>query len=234
MILYRWCRHNIRLYNAVWLTQFISTTNYMHASPTTEQHHLRDGVNLLRADAYMCSYEVQSPRMKHTFSLFCCSARYSSHFLSLLKFPLLPPPTCVHTPISTATPHGSINTGCELFSDELLINNKQWGSGETRLGQLGEKEEWRQAVRGWRSAADRISSLSPPVRHNYLSSALHITSNSSPCLRLWQPSTFYCLCSGNIHNSIHNPPITSQARIGIIFYNMSMEENVFLWFAGIW
>lgn len=44
---------------------------------------------------------------------------------------------------------------------------------------------------------------------------------AAPSLRLWQPSTFYCLYSANIHTSL--PPITSQARIGIIFCNMFME-----------
>lgn len=149
VFLYRRCRQNIRLYNTVWRNtsqqhHTVSHWNCMFqnnkavhqqlstiVSPTAERYHLHDGVNLYtQAETLMCSYDVQLPRMKHIFTF---PLLYTLHFPLPITSEVPPPtpPTCIHTPISIATPHGSINTGCELFSDELLINNKQWGSGET-------------------------------------------------------------------------------------------------------
>lgn len=203
-------------------------------SPTTERYHLHDMNLYTRSSPHVQLWCPFAPNETHIFTSLLL---YTLHFPFPITFEVPPPtpPTCIHTPISIATPHGSINTGCELFSDELLINNKQWGSGETQLGQLGEKGKVKASSEGLETG-----DLQLIWSHHYHRPSDTITSAPrSPALQTAALSLtltalhFHCLCSANIHNSL--PPITSQARIGIIFCNMSIEKLFFFFrLAGIW
>lgn len=69
------------------------------------------------------------------------------------------------------------------------------------------------------------SSLSPPVRHNYLSPELSGTSNSSQCLCLWQPSSFYCYthaCTSTIKTWSQTNNYSSK-----LFFSISYDPNSF-------
>lgn len=123
---------------------------------------------------------------KQTFSLFRPPTSWGRPSLAPSLLFKYPPPSSLlchphahthsHTP-PALPPHSAQLTlrvqGCELFSDELLINNNKGSSGEMRPGQLREKGKVKASGRGLESGDLRLIWSAP---HHYRRPSDTITS----------------------------------------------------------